>query len=172
MQQFFNSVLLSLSVAVMTASADDTASFKITTKRDDDKVVVKAEKNKAVICVQSPFGISNAVIERTEEKWPETIVLRLHLRGLENFQITNGKVKLEASMSSQDNTVRVWKDGKEESPLNEKSPYWMEVRKISNDRKPAKASPLKGGYFELDLPRVLLEDNSKSISVHWIDFYR
>ncbi len=46
MQQFLNSVLLSLSVAVMTASSDDTASFKINTKRGNDKVVVKAEKNK------------------------------------------------------------------------------------------------------------------------------
>ena len=38
--------------------------------------------------------------------------------------------------------------------------------------KPAKEIPLKGGYFELPLPRALFEGNPKSITVSWIDYYR
>jgi len=34
------------------------------------------------------------------EKWPDAVVLRLHLKGLENFSVTNGKIKLEVSVSS------------------------------------------------------------------------
>jgi hypothetical protein len=45
------------------------------------------------------------------------------MNGLESFQLTNEKVKLEASVSSQDGTGRLWKDGKEESPLDAKSPH-------------------------------------------------
>jgi hypothetical protein len=45
-------------------------------------------------------------------------MLRLHLKGLENFKVTNGKVTLEAAVSSQDGKVRLWKDGKEDSPLD------------------------------------------------------
>ncbi len=172
MQHLIISGLLVLSVVVTITTADDTPPFKITTKRENDKVVVKAEKDKVVISVQSPFGVSQAVIERMKAKWPDTVVLRLHLKGLENFQVTNDKMKLEASVSSQDSKVRLWKNGKEELPLDAKSPYGMEIRMIGSDRKPAKSIPLKDGYFEMDLPTVFLEDNSKSITVHWIDFYR
>ena len=172
MRHLFIFGLIVLSAIVSNFIADDTPPFKITTKRDNDKVVVKAEKDKVVISVQSPFEISHAVIERMETKWPDPVVLRLHLKGLENFQVTNDKMKLEASVSSQDSKVRLWKNGKEESPLDAKSPYWMEVRMIGSDRRPATAIPLKDGYFEMVLPSVFLEDNPKSITVHWIDFYR
>ncbi len=171
MRNLFIFDLLVLSVVAMTATANDKPTFKIATKRDSDKVVVKVEKDKVVISIRSPFGISQAVIERMEAKWPDLVVLQLHLKGLENFKVTNDKMKLEASISSQD-SKRLWKDGNEESPLDAKSPYWMEVRMFGDDGKPAKAIPLKGGNFEMDLPAVLLEDNPKSITVHWIDFYR
>src|SRR5436190_8718660 len=56
--------------------------FKITTKRTDDSVDVRADKHKAFITVKSPFGISQAVIEGREDDWPKVVVLRLHLKGL------------------------------------------------------------------------------------------
>jgi hypothetical protein len=97
--------------------------FKTTTKRKDDAVEVRAEKDRAVFIVKSPFGISQAVIERTEEKWPEAVVLRLSLKGLENFRAANGKVTLEAAVSLQEGKakMRLWKDGKEDAPLDEKA---------------------------------------------------
>ncbi len=166
--------LLVLAVAITTAAADDTPPFKITTKRDDDRVSVKAEKDKVIVSVQSPFGISSAVIERAGEKWPDAVVLRLHLKGLENFKITNGKVKLEGSASLQDGkpVVRLWKDGKEDAPLDAKSPFWIDLRILGDDGKQATEIPLKDGYFEMPLPMALFEGNPKSITVNWIDFYR
>ena len=144
MPHCFMSGLLVL-VAAMTGAADDAPLFKITIKRDDDRVDVKAEKGMATLSIHSPFGISNAVIERTGEQWPDAVVLRLHLKGLENFKVTNGKVTLESSASLQDGKpqVRLWKDGKEDAPLDAKSPYWIDVRMIGGDGKPAKAIPLK-----------------------------
>src|SRR5262249_1790234 len=47
--------------------------FKITTKRKDDAVEVRADKDKTVFIVKSPFGISQAVVERKGEKWPEAV---------------------------------------------------------------------------------------------------
>jgi hypothetical protein len=163
--------LNSLTVAV---ACDQPPEFKITTKRKDDAVDVRPEKNRTVFSVKSPFGIGQAVVERKDEKWPEAVVLRLHLKGLENFNVTNGKVKLEASASLQDGKplVRLWKDGKEDMPLDSKSPYWIDVGILSGDGTPAKAIPLKDGYFELPLPKTFFEANPKSITVSWIDFYR
>ena len=80
--------------------------------------------------VKSPFGISQVVIERTDDKWPDAVVLRLHLKGLENIRASNGKVTLDAAVSIQDDKpkVRMWKDGKEDAPLDGKSPFWMDIR--------------------------------------------
>lgn len=83
--------LLVLSVAATTAIADDTPPFKLRTKRDNDRVDVKTEKDKVAFSVHSHFGRSNAVIERTGEKWPDAAVPRLHLQGLENFRGSNEK---------------------------------------------------------------------------------
>lgn len=163
---------LVLAVVVTTATADDEAPFKITTKRDNDRVEVKSEKDETVFSVRSPFGISNAVIERTGERWPEAVVLRLHLKGLENFRVTNGKVKLDGSVSSKNGKVRLWKDGKEDASLDAKSPLWMEIHSVGGDGKPAQEIPLKDGYFEMVLPQAFFEGNPKKITVAWIDFYR
>lgn len=159
---------------VWVVTADDMPPFKITTKRDNDRVDMQVEKDQAVFSVHSPFGISQAVIERTSEKWPDAVVLRLHLKGLENFKITSGKMKLEGSASLQEGkpVLRLWKDGKEDVPLDAKSSYWIDLRIFDRDGEPAKEIPLKDGYFELRLPKALFEENPKSITVEWIDFYR
>ncbi len=160
--------------AATTAAADDPPPFKIKTKRDNDRVEVKFEKDTAIFSIRSPFGISHTVVERSDGKWPDAVLMRLHLKGLENFKATNGKVALEASASLQDGkpVVRLWKDGQEDVPLDSKSPYWIDLRILGGDGTPAKAIPLKDGYFELLLPRAFFEGNPKSITVNWIDFYR
>jgi hypothetical protein len=170
---FLVAAFIGMSSAVI-AGDDKPPKFKITTKRDTDTVEVRADKEKTAFIVKSPFGISQAVIERTDEKWPDAVMLRLHLKGLESFRATNGKVTLDAAVSSHDDKqqARLWKDGKEDSPLDAKSPYWMEIRMIGGDGKAAKAIPLKGGYIEMQLPKAFFDGNPKSITVNWIDFYR
>jgi hypothetical protein len=156
------------------AGGDNPSKFKITTKRKDDTVEVRGGKDKAVFAVKSPFGISRAVIEREGEKWPDAVVLRLHLKGLENFRAANGKATLDAAVSIEEGKpkVRMWKDGKEDAPLDEKSPLWTDFRIVGGDGKPAKELPLKDGYFEMALPKAFFEGNPKSITLDWIDFYR
>ena len=146
--------------------------FKITTKRDNDKVEVKVERDKTVFSVHSPFGISQTVIERTHGTWSDIVMLQLHLKGLENFKVSNDKVTPHSAVSSQDGNVRLWKDGKEDSPLDSKSSYWLEIRRVSDDGKQATTIPLKDGYFEIRLPKALFEGNPKLITVNWIDSYR
>ena len=167
---FFLPVIVGVKNCV-TAYGDDPP-FKITTKRDDDKVEVKVEEGKTHFSVQSPFGISQASIERSGNNWPTTVMLRLHLKGLEKFKVTDGKTTLEASVSSHDGKVRLWKDGIEDSPLDLKHPYWMGIRMVGKDGNPVKTIPLKDGYIEMKLPKALFGDNPKSITLNWIDFYR
>jgi hypothetical protein len=169
-----NSILMLflLAIATTTVNADDLQSFKITTKRDSDQVDLNVERDRATFSIHSPFGISNAIFERTGEKWPKVVTLRFHLQGLENFKVANDEVALEAAVSSQDGKLRLWKDGKEDAPLDVESPYWIEIRMVGSDGKPSKAIPLKNGYFELQLPKKFFEGNPKSFKMEWIDFYR
>jgi hypothetical protein len=156
------------------AVEDQPAKFKITTRRKDDAVEVRSDKGKAVFVVKSPFGISQAVIERTGDRWPEAVVLRLHLKGLSSFRASNGKVTLDAAVGIEEGKpkVRLWKDGKEDTPLDGKSPFWLAVRILTGDSKPARELPLRDGYFEMALPRAFFEGNPKSITLNWINFYR
>ena len=171
MRGYLIAAILVLTVSVTTC-ADDTPPFKLTTKRSDDRVEVKSEKDKVVFDVRSPFGISSATIERTTEQWPDMVLIQLRLKGLENFKVSTDKLKLEASISSQNGDERLWKDGKEDSPLIPKSPYWMAIRIMSYDGKLTKALPSKDGYFEMQLPKKFFEDNPKSFKLEWINFYR
>jgi hypothetical protein len=167
--------IVAVTVCILIAGCADVvkeSQFNITTKRADDMVDVEVKDASMVFSVHSPFGISQAVIESTDGTWPDSVILRLHLKGLECFKVSNGKVTLEASVSSQNGQVRLWKDGKENSPLDSKSPYWTEIRMIGKDGKPETRIPLKDGYFEIPLPKALFEDSPKSITVNWIDFYR
>ena len=153
-------------------NAVEESQFEITTKRDNDKVEVKVESGKAVFSIHSPFGISQTVIERTDGNWPDSVILRLHLKGLESFKVSNGKVTIEAAVSSQDGKVQLRKDGKEDEPLDFKSPYWTEILLFGEDGRQATTIPLTDGYFEISLPKALFEDNPKSVTINWIDFYR
>src|SRR5262249_57555733 len=98
--------------------------LKVTSGRTEGTVEVRADKDRTLLSVKSPFGISQAVIERQEDTWPKAVVLRLHLKGLSNFRAASGKVRLDAAVSIQEGKtqVRLWKDGKEGAPPDEKSP--------------------------------------------------
>lgn len=160
--------------SIVTADELPQAAFKITTKRDTDRVDVDINSGKAAISIRSPFGISQAVIHRAEKSWPEAVTLKLHLQGLESFSVSNGKVTIHAAGSSSENKPRprIWKDNAENVLLDDKSPYWLDLRMIGSDGKPSGAIPLKDGYFEIKLPKRLFEGNPQSITVDWIDFYR
>lgn len=139
-------------LAVTTVSAGDgVPPFKITTKRDEDRVEVGLVKGKVVFSVHCPRGISHVVIEQAGGMWPDTVVLWLQAGKLVN---------------------RLWKHGKEDTPLDVTSPYCMEVRIVDEAGKLAKEIPLKGGYFEMALLKALFDGNPKSINMNWIDFYR
>lgn len=148
--------------------------LKITTKRETDRVVIESKSGQAVISIRSPFGISQAVMSRTEKTWPDMMTLKMHLQGLESFSVSNGKITLHAAVSSSANKPRprIWKDNAESVLLDVKSPYWLDLRMIGSDGKPTGAIPLKDGYFEITLPKQFFEGNPPSITVDWIDFFR
>jgi hypothetical protein len=155
---------------VMEKAADASVSFEVTARRDDSQVRFVTEGTTTVIHVDSEFGIDRATVRRKGEQWPGPMVVRLHLKGLESFQVGNGVESIHAwvsSTGSHDSHIALKKGGSELS-LGRGTPHWTEVRIIGS----LKAIPLKQGYFEITLPQALFKDNPREITLAWIDFYR
>ena len=117
-------------------------------------------------------GAESAVRRSRWQKgqWPTTVILRLHLGGLESFAVSNGRIKLTGSvLSHSGNTKRLYltEAGKDE----EREPG-TEIKVLDAAGKPIKGLPDKDGYFEIRLPKALLEGQPKSLELGWIDFYR
>ena len=149
-------------------------SFTIESKRNDDIVDVQSDTNRTTFSIRSPFGISQAIIKRSDDTWPKSIVLKLHLSGLEKFCVSNNQFAINASVSSHEMppTIRVWKDDQETEPLQTESPYWIDIQIVEEGQKKGTKIPLHDGCFEVKLPSSLVDGNPPSIEVQWIDFYR
>jgi hypothetical protein len=89
---------------------------------------------------------------------------------LESLAVSNGKVKLTGSvLSHSGNTKRLYLT--EEGKDGEREPG-TEIKVLDAAGKPVKGLPDKGGYFEIKLPKALLDGGPKSLELGWIDFYR
>jgi SAM-dependent methyltransferase len=143
------------------------------TRKSEDRVTVRREDKTAVYTVRSPSGIGGATIYR-QLGWPEQVVVRLHLGGLESFTAASGNTTLKASVRSHGQhatSLSVVTDGREE-PVGQSSDYWTEIQAFDRSGQPVSELPKRGGYFELALPKALLDDDPPSIKLSWIDFYR
>jgi hypothetical protein len=69
MKTAFVALVLLTGAGSLAVAEEQPTKFEITTKRKDDAVEVRVEKDRTVFSVKSPFGISQSVIERQGEKW-------------------------------------------------------------------------------------------------------
>ena len=145
-------------------------SFAIETKKPEDRIEMKLERDIATLAVVSQSGIGRATITTANGDWPTTVVLHLHLAGLEHLAISNGKVRLTGSVQSQSgNTARLCltdDGGKEERTIE------PAIRVFDGNGQPSAGLPGKGGYFEITLPKELLTGQPRRLELEWIDFYR
>ncbi len=143
------------------------------TEKSEDRVTVAREDNTAIYTVRSPGGIGKATIYR-QLGWPDQVLVRLRLGGLESLTASSGNTTLKASVQSQGEratSLSVVADGREE-PVEKGSDYWTEIQAFDRSGQPVGELPKRGGYFELTLPRAFFEGDPQSIKLSWIDFYR
>ncbi|MDY3554504.1 glycerophosphodiester phosphodiesterase family protein [Gemmata sp. JC717] len=152
-------------------AAPAAGAFKVTPKRDNDRVTVTTENGATVIDVRSPFGISGATIERVGNEWPDRVTLRLHLTGLESFTATCGTATVHGSASGDKRSLKLTVDGKE-VPQGPNDPAFLDFKMVGKDGTPAKELPLKDGYFEMRLPKAFFDGDPKSFQIAWTDWYR
>ena len=66
--------LVVFAVTSMFVLASGDGKFKSAPRGPDDTVAVQTENDRTVFSVKSPFGISQAVIERVDDEWPKAVV--------------------------------------------------------------------------------------------------
>ena len=155
------------------AQSGDEPVFSITAKNRDDQVNVQYVDGGTVIDVQSPTGIGSARFELESGGMPENMVLRLHLKGLEEFRLISNQAVIVASGSSSGsfsiNDQRV-NSSESEYSITSIDPLWMKIEIVPAQA--AKKIPLQEGYFEITVPKEFIRNSGNSFEIQWIDFYR
>lgn len=169
---WFTTLLILLPACAARQAADQPA-FAIETSGDTTvDFMVMDEEDTAVFDIISPRGIGDAAITRSGSAWPQTILLRFHLNGLENMSLTYSDIIINMQISSYgSNEIQqsVTQDGSGET-IDNSSPFWMPVA-ISPTEGEA-TIPLEAGTIDVQIPPAFYQRNPKNFQIHWVDFYR
>jgi hypothetical protein len=140
----------------------------VVTEGDNNQVTPVQEDGATIIDVQSPVGIGGADITFLAEPLPAEILLRFHLRGLEDLRFRYGETEIALAVSSmQDRSVRenlVAPDGTE-TPIEPGDPHWMDVEVVNGYLSPETR-------IEVTVPPDFHVTEQSRFQIHWIDFYR
>ena len=165
--------LFLVSCASRNASAQDSKpEFQVTMKNPGDTLIVLDENSQTIIEIQSETGIGSASLELVSGTMPDSLLVRLHVAGLEEFRISSPQKTVSASLSKGEVftiiSQRVISSGGE-IQIGTIDPLWIYIDIVSPD---GKKIPLEDGYFEITLPSEFLRQAGNSFEIHWIDFYR
>jgi hypothetical protein len=154
------------------AAATPTPQVTVTSEGQGNEATVSAEGETIVINVHSESGIGTATIEPDPETPLANILVRLHLQGLEGFHFSYDQTVITAQAPSGRGDIpqSVRSSGGDETLITSDSPYWIDIRIVSEQATPQ--IPLDNGYFEVRLPEEFQRAGRRSFSIQWIDFYR
>lgn len=146
--------------------------FQVQTIKPDDRVAFTWQNEAAYFDIESPSGIGEAYIVRTEGDMPKIVVLRFHLRGLESLQLRFDTHQIQISLSSQSDQTLLERarlnQAENESVLTSNSEFWVPLEIIAE----TKTIPLTDGFFQVLMPRAFYAEKPREFSIDWLDFYR
>jgi hypothetical protein len=153
--------LLSLGACAASTRQVDRPTFRYTPLKGDPQIIFTISNEMLLIDITSPTGIGGATIDKTSGQWPPKIVMRLHLKGLEDFKFKYGAKTVAVSVPGQSNKVvreELVQDGQVTS-LSAGDAYWMSVTANPDD-------------FDIEAPADFLTSGENTFTIEWIDFYR
>ena len=139
-----------------------------TGKFRDDSVLIAVDSDRHTVTIQSPRGISEVILHRLAAQWPERVVVRLHLKGLEDLTVEGGGVIVRGAVSREPETnqIRQWVSPDESVVLTANDPFWLDLR-------------VEGGVqgehrngFQWTLPWGHRRANPTRVRVAFVDFFR
>ena len=170
----FSFLLLSCASQPANAQAGDEPVFTVTSQKNlDDEINIQYENGVSIVDIHSPRGIGSAQLKLESSSMPERIILRLHLKGLEEFRLVSKQATIATSISSGGmfniTDQKVIASGNEYflTPID---PLWMKIKIVSDQSN--RKIPLEDGYFEITVPKEFIQSAGNSFEIQWIDFYR
>jgi hypothetical protein len=152
--------LFSLAACAASARPIDQPTFRATPLKGDPQIVFTTSHELLSIDITSPTGIGGATIEKVSGAWPPKIIMRLRLKGLEDFKFTYGATTVEINVSSTTQTVReTLIAAGQTSALSAGDAHWMAVS----------SNP---GYYDIEAPADFFKSGENTFTIEWIDFYR
>ncbi|HEY0603805.1 MAG TPA: hypothetical protein VGD58_12880 [Herpetosiphonaceae bacterium] len=146
--------------------------FSATAEGDGNVVSISTSGDTAVVDVQSGSGIGAATVDLLSGPAPASIIVQLHLHGLETFRLAFDQTVIVAAVSSADRSISQHielPDGATR-PIASDSPHWLDIQIVSPPT-PFATSP-QPTSFAIRLPPGLVNEQQRSFTIRWIDFYR
>ncbi len=159
--------------AAPTARAGTSTVIETTLGRADDRIDVQVVDGTATLDIASQTGIGAAAVQVLAGPYPTAFVFQLHLKGLEQFTLTYGAVKIDVAVAndgSDQARQTLIKDGVEQ-PLTPESPYWMPVT-VTREAGGSDTGGLSEKTYRLDAPPDFFTVQPPAFSITWIDFFR
>ncbi len=145
-------------------------------RRPDAQIEVTQTLTETLLDVVSPSGIGAADVSLTPGAKPPRLIIRLHLRGLEQFRLIYGDTIITAAVASVGQPIVRQQRSLVSAPATEESltaasRLWMPLRLVTDAASGAKI-PLENGFFEVAAPPDLLAGDYRALRFEWIDFFR
>jgi hypothetical protein len=155
------------------AAAQEVPVFQVKAEGEGANATISIQDKTALFDIRSRSGIGRVTVEHVSGPAPDQIVVRLHVKGLEEFRFSHDKAEITARVSSSDGgsvTQSLRSGGGDERQITSANPRWLGVRIVPEQATPR--IPLEQGHFEITLPKGFLREGGRSFAIRWIDFYR
>ena len=133
--------------------------LEIEVPRAGDTVEIIHEPEQVVLDIRSEMGIGKATITPAD-RWPERLVLRLHIRNLEGLTLQNSEVEVSSFLGSEPEVD--YHRRNESGGFDRRRPagkVTVEIQWVDD-------------YIEALVPPLLLEDPTDPLWIQWVDYYR
>jgi hypothetical protein len=129
-----------------------------------------------IVDVRSKTGIGSAQVSLPPDAAQRDLILRMHLRGLENltFSYAAGTVQVAVASSGEPLVRESFAPAAEVTaqPIARGSAQWMNVGILSNNPAATPSIPLEDGHFDVSAPPDFLSGGHTDFTLSWVDFYR
>lgn len=172
-----------------TKSSERPRPFDLQLKNNDDRATVTSHRTSTSksetfpsedtdawsIDITCPRGIGRVVLKRRDERWPQSLRLRLKLKTMESIHCTICETHYEGFLEHRSMKTH-WSRRTEEGNATELKPdsnEWSEIRITGTPEGQEASIPLaESQWIELKIPEAWLADNPDSIAFDWVDFHR
>ena len=125
-------------------------------------------KDSVVFDVTDQSGIGGGTINLIEGQWPEKVLIRIHLTGLEGFGVTVGGKTFSGSYHGENSRSR---EDRLQTRMLDAEGNPLKGRYLLNPADPDFPKRV-AGYYEAEVPQSVLKTGTRKVDLSWVDFYR